>query len=216
MSTTDKIKELGPWFHQIEVEPGVWTRDIAPSPGPQPVNHPHDRWKIISQTLPEDMSGMSVLDAGCAEGYFAIEMAKRGAHVRAIDSSKKMIQRLDWVIQALELNSLNTYVMPIETLSPVDVYDMIFFIGTLYHLKSPLQGLEILAPLADTLYIETAVAEGEEPYLWFKPPQPGVHQIPKWFPTWSCVEQMLEYVGFQNIERLADPAKNRIIAIAKK
>ncbi|MEM8791386.1 MAG: magnesium protoporphyrin IX methyltransferase [Pseudomonadota bacterium] len=42
--------------------------------------------------LPEDLSGARVLDAGCGTGSFAIEAAKRGADVLAIDLSPTMIR----------------------------------------------------------------------------------------------------------------------------
>ena len=41
--------------------------------------------------LPEDLRGRRVLDAGCGTGALAIEAARRGAHVVAIDLSPKLV-----------------------------------------------------------------------------------------------------------------------------
>ena len=41
--------------------------------------------------LPEDLSGRRILDAGCGTGAFAIEAARRGAHVVAIDLSPTLV-----------------------------------------------------------------------------------------------------------------------------
>jgi len=41
--------------------------------------------------LPDDLSGKTVLDAGCGTGAFAIACARRGAHVTGIDLSPKLI-----------------------------------------------------------------------------------------------------------------------------
>ncbi len=41
--------------------------------------------------LPEDLSGQRVLDAGCGTGALAVEAAKRGAHVVAIDLSSTLL-----------------------------------------------------------------------------------------------------------------------------
>src|ERR1700684_2941122 len=41
--------------------------------------------------LPVDMTGVSLLDAGCGTGALAVEAAKRGAHVVAIDLSPTLV-----------------------------------------------------------------------------------------------------------------------------
>ena len=41
--------------------------------------------------LPEDLSGMRVLDAGCGTGALAVEAARRGAQVVAIDLSPTLV-----------------------------------------------------------------------------------------------------------------------------
>jgi hypothetical protein len=79
----------------------------------------------------------------------------------------------------------------------------VFFIAVLYHLKNPLLGLEKVAALSNTMILETIVAAGDEPYLWFKPPQAGVHNVPKWLPTVPCLEAMLRFVGYEDLESLA-------------
>jgi magnesium-protoporphyrin O-methyltransferase len=47
---------------------------------------------ILLSYLPDDLRGRRVLDAGCGTGAFAVEAAKRGAHVTAIDLSPTLIQ----------------------------------------------------------------------------------------------------------------------------
>ncbi|MEM1132873.1 MAG: magnesium protoporphyrin IX methyltransferase [Pseudomonadota bacterium] len=46
---------------------------------------------ILLDTLPTDMHGMRLLDAGCGTGALSIEAAKRGAHVVAVDVSQGLI-----------------------------------------------------------------------------------------------------------------------------
>jgi magnesium-protoporphyrin O-methyltransferase len=41
--------------------------------------------------LPEDMRGLRLLDAGCGTGALAVEAARRGAHVTAIDLSTTLV-----------------------------------------------------------------------------------------------------------------------------
>jgi magnesium-protoporphyrin O-methyltransferase len=42
--------------------------------------------------LPQDLSGLRILDAGCGTGALAVEAARRGAHVVAIDLSPTLVQ----------------------------------------------------------------------------------------------------------------------------
>jgi magnesium-protoporphyrin O-methyltransferase len=54
---------------------------------------------ILLSRLPENLSGTRILDAGCGTGALAVELAKRGAHVIAVDLSVTLIdlakERLD-------------------------------------------------------------------------------------------------------------------------
>lgn len=43
-------------------------------------------------SLIEQTSGVSILDAGCGEGYLSRILAKHGANITAIDYSKKMLE----------------------------------------------------------------------------------------------------------------------------
>ena len=211
MTIENSIKALGPWFHQIDIQ-GHFTRDIAPSSGPQPRNHPWERWAAIRDHLP-DLNGRRVLDLGCADGFFSIELARLGANVSAVDGAGRMVKRLRWAAKKLGVD-VNARVGTVEEIS--GSYDFILFIGVLYHLKNPLLGLERVAALADNMLIETTVAEGEEPYLWFKPPQEGVHHIPKWFPTLSCLEAMLRFVGYSDIRPLPYGSHSRAMYLCRK
>ncbi|MEM9739443.1 MAG: magnesium protoporphyrin IX methyltransferase [Pseudomonadota bacterium] len=42
--------------------------------------------------LPDEMSGLTLLDAGCGAGQLAVEAARRGAHVIAVDLSKTLVE----------------------------------------------------------------------------------------------------------------------------
>ena len=211
MTIEDSIVELGPWFHQIEIK-GRWTRDIAPAPGPQPRNHPHRRWEAIARHLP-DLRGAHVLDLGCADGYFSIELARLGAKVDSVDIGPGMIRRLQWAANELGLN-IEARTGTVEEID--GSWDAVFFIAVLYHLKNPLLGLEKVAALSNTMILETIVAPGDKPYLWLKPPQAGVHNIPKWLPTVPCLEAMLRFVGYEDLESLPPATENRVIYMCRK
>ncbi|MFK7755033.1 MAG: magnesium protoporphyrin IX methyltransferase [Sedimentitalea sp.] len=52
-----------------------------------------DRMRDVLLTqLPEDLRGARILDAGCGTGALAVELAKRGATVTAVDISPSLIE----------------------------------------------------------------------------------------------------------------------------
>ena len=212
-----QVAALGPWFHNIRLSPAIATREIAPSPGPQPADHPLRRWRVYENLLPADMSGMRVLDLGSADGFFAIEMARRGAHVLAQDVWGAMIARLRFAAQAAGLaGRIWTRVGDVTAIEAGERYDAILCLGLLYHLRHPFHDLEIIARASDLLWLETTLHPGEGSFIHFKPPAAGVHHIRKWFPTRACVRDMLEECGFTMIEDIPDPTPNRGSFLARR
>jgi len=210
-----KVDKIGPWFHSVEVADGVLTRAINPSPGPQPIDHPRQRWRSLEPHLPASMQGMKVLDIGSADGFFSIEFARRGANVVAIDAAGKMVDRVKFLAKHLKL-PIKAQVGQGETMDASETFDVVFNLGLLYHSRHPLLLLEKLAPLAPVMFLETTITQGEGSYLYFKPPQAGVHHIPKWFPTHNVVIEMLKFVGFTKFEVFDYETPDRLFLRAEK
>lgn len=93
---------------------------------------------------------------------------------------------------------------------------MFFCLGLLYWLKHPFLDVERISKVSDVLYIKSAIALSEEPYLYLKPPQESVHYIPKWFPTQSCIEEVLRFVNFAVVTNLQDPTSGQTSFVAKR
>ncbi|MDJ0918763.1 MAG: magnesium protoporphyrin IX methyltransferase [Woeseiaceae bacterium] len=51
-----------------------------------------DMRATLMSWLPEDLSGKTLLDAGCGTGALAVDAAKRGAHVIAIDVAANLVE----------------------------------------------------------------------------------------------------------------------------
>ncbi len=51
-----------------------------------------DMRRTLMSWLPNDLSGKRLLDAGCGTGTLAVEAARRGAHVVAIDLSPTLVK----------------------------------------------------------------------------------------------------------------------------
>ncbi len=89
----DRRGELETYFDHTAVE--AWKRLTSDAPVSrirETVRAGRDRMRAeLLSRLPEDLSGRSVLDAGCGTGAMAIELARRGAAVTAIDLSAKLV-----------------------------------------------------------------------------------------------------------------------------
>jgi len=131
----EKIKELGPWRHDIELQNGIRTRSDR-----LPGYDAEGRWKsLISRMFPEDMTGLTVLDVGCNTGFYSIKMKKRGAkRVVAIDNAEKNIRQAaflsEWYNVKLEIikKDLLEYVLTTN-----EQFDYIIFSRVFYHLRYP-------------------------------------------------------------------------------
>ncbi len=87
-------EELEDYFDRTAVE--AWKRltSDAPVSGIRAtVRAGRDRMRTtLLDWLPDDLSGRFVLDAGCGTGAFAVEAARRGAAVTAIDLSPSLVE----------------------------------------------------------------------------------------------------------------------------
>ena len=60
---------------------------------PREINEAYDCWErgILRNNLPSAIKGKNALDLGCGIGRIAVELAKAGAHVAAVDISRSML-----------------------------------------------------------------------------------------------------------------------------
>jgi tRNA (mo5U34)-methyltransferase len=196
------------WFQRIEVLPGFF------SPGwsdPAVEKLPH-------YGLPEDLTGMRVLDIGCAEGFFSFEAERRGAReVIAIDSFPDSVRRFNIVREARQSRA-TAFLMNVYDLDPkrLGTFDLVLFYGVFYHLRHPQLALErIRSVCTGTMLFQTHILE--EPSVrgapWAKFHPHGLLSGAKkelWDPTvfWlfnsaACLA-MLEHVGFTGVEALTE------------
>ncbi len=89
--------------------------------------------------LPQDMTGLRILDAGCGTGTFAVEAARRGATVVAIDIARSLVEtaaeritdpairnRITWHVGDMTRSDLGTFdhMLAMDSIIHYDARDM--------------------------------------------------------------------------------------------
>ncbi len=210
-----RIEALGPWFHNMELK-GVWT-----APDHFLGNYPHVKWKRFADAIPADLSGRKVLDVGCNGGFYSIEMKRRGAaRVVGLDTDE------DYLAQARFAAEVSGLDIEFRRLSVYDVgslgekFDIVLFMGVLYHLRHPLLALDLIREhvAGDMLVFQSmqrgakavaAIAENysiKEVEHFDRPEYPKLHFVEQrysddptnwWVPNRACAEAMLRASGFR-------------------
>ncbi len=205
------------WFHSIDLGNGIVT------PG---VDRSARRLKGIH--MPESLAGLSVLDVGTFDGFYAFEAERRGGRVTATDTAvwrNPQIGRAGFDLARRVLgSSVQDHEIDVMELSPETVgkFDVVLFLGVLYHLPDPLSALERIASVTRTqLIMETHVdlLGSRRPAAAFYPRDELQGDASNWWgPNLAAGKGMLEAVGFARVElvfvspwptRLARAAKHR-------
>jgi tRNA (mo5U34)-methyltransferase len=189
------------WYHQIDLGHGVIT------PGS---DNTLARMAMIG--LPGNLSGKSVLDIGAWDGAFSFEAERRGAaRVVAVDSfswsgpgwgSKAGFDCARRVLGSkVEDREIDVLDLSPET---VGVFDLVLFLGVLYHMKHPLLALERVASVCRgqlILWTHIGLAHIDRPAAAFYPHDELNNDPTNWWgPNPAAVIGMLETVGFARAE----------------
>ncbi len=210
-----RVAELGPWFHNMTLN-GVQT-----APDHFLGDYPAFKWRNFAQAVPADLTGKTVLDIGCNGGFYSIEMKRRGAaRVVGIDSDDEYLEQARFASQVcgadLELHKMSVY----DVAQLQERFDLVIFMGVLYHLRHPLLALDLLhehvvkdlllfqslqrgsedVPVLEEDYpfAETEIFEQAGfPRMFFIENRYSNDNTNWWFPNRACVEAMLRSAGFQ-------------------
>lgn len=162
--------------------------------------------------MPADLTGKSVLDVGAWDGFFSFEAERRGAaRVLATDA---FVWGLPGMKGGFDLakTALNSKVeerlIAIEDTSPetVGMFDLVLFLGVLYHLPHPFLGILRLASVTKTMaIIETYVdlIDVPRPAMVFYPGR-TLNDDPTnyWGPNPACVVSMCKEAGFREVRAI--------------
>ena len=153
--------ELGPWFHNLHLPGGEQTAPDHPLG-----DFPAFKWRQIAPHVPADLSGARALDIGCNAGFYSFELAARGASVLAVDLDERYLRQARWASEQLDpRNRVEFRRMSVYALAELDErFDLVLFLGVLYHLRHPLLALDIVADrVGGRLVLQTLTMPGDAP-----------------------------------------------------
>ncbi|MGZ4666103.1 MAG: class I SAM-dependent methyltransferase [Frankiaceae bacterium] len=201
--TTDDLRaasERITWFHTMDLGGGVRTHGV------------YDPTRTLPRLrLPERLDGRTVLDVGAWDGFYSFEMERRGADVLATD-------HFSWTGEGwgtkdgflLARDALRSRVRDLD-IDPTELtaeavggtYDIVLFLGVLYHLRDAMSVLDRLRNVTgDLLVLETEVGMllTKRPAADFHP-ETGLNNDPTnwWAPNVPATVGMLRAAGFRDV-----------------
>lgn len=206
------------WYHTIELPHGVVT--------PGRVDH---RNQLHHYGLPEDMTGMRVLDVATYDGFWAFEFERRGAEVVAIDlaSTADVDKSRNWndaydemstptplgqgfkICHELLGSKVKKEISSVYDIRPdrLGKFDLVFTSDLLIHLRDPLAAMEAIWTMTDKVAIFADVFHPELEALKSKSAlvefcHSGASDM-WWRPSTSCYRFWLRLARFSRIEEVS-------------
>jgi tRNA (mo5U34)-methyltransferase len=214
------IERLAPWFHNLHLPDGTQTH-----PTHELGDFPTCKWRLIAPHLPADLRGWTVLDVGCNAGFYSFELARRGAAVTAVDCDPHYLRQARWaagrygLAGSIEFQQRQVY----ELVQLRRRWDLVLFLGVIYHLRYPLLGLDIVSRCTERLLVmqsltmpglevepvpdNLALQEREQltqpgwPKMAFLERSLAGDHTNWWAPNHACVEAMLRSAGLAIVGR---------------
>ncbi|WP_029009570.1 TIGR04290 family methyltransferase [Azospirillum halopraeferens] len=213
-----RVRELGQWFHNIDLK-GVQT-----APDHFLGDYPRVKWQRFAHAIPQDLSGMSVLDIGCNGGFYSIEMKRRGAaRVVGVDYDDAYLAQARFAAEVsgadIEFRRLSVY----DVAQLGERFDLVLFMGVFYHLRHPLLALDLIREhVAGDLVVFQSMMRGasdvepvrDDYHFWEtdhfeRPGYPRMVFVENrycgdetnwWIPNRAGAEAMLRSAGFRVID----------------
>ena len=205
----EKVKSVPFWGHSIDLGQGITT----------PGRVMNNLSTVKKLQLPDDLSGKRVLDIGAWDGFYSFECEKKGAEVVAIDNlcrmqkedekeysdlgNKGFLVAKEILNSNVEYRDMDVYDISREELG---VFDIVLFLGVLYHLKYPLLALEKISTICkDTLILESAYwkSVSQKPLIRYAEGDSFNQDPTNWhIPNIPALESMLRDVGFKKVDVL--------------
>src|SRR5262245_56397540 len=189
------------WYHTIDFGGGIVSKGADDT-----------AVRLSRLDLPASLSGRTVLDVGAWDGFFSFEAERRGA-ARVVATDSYSWGGAGWGTKAgfeLAREALGSHVEDVEVdvmdLDPsrLGTFDVVLFLGVLYHMRDPVGALERAASMTGGLLVvetEVGMLLNRQPAAAFYPGDELAGDHTNWWaPNPAAVVGMLRAVGFRDVE----------------
>jgi tRNA (mo5U34)-methyltransferase len=196
------FEEKSGWWHSFELPNGRVIDGVNTLEGL--------RNRLAQFPIPENLTGKRVLDIGAWDGWFSFEMERRGARVVAVDNwdNPRFREVHQLLASKVEYLQLDMYELTPERIGQ---FDIVLFLGVLYHLKHPLLALErVCALTTDLAAVDSFVIQerhrpnsdvGRRPIMEFYETNEFGGQTDNWVgPSVPCLMAFCRTAGFAQVE----------------
>lgn len=151
------------WFYPFELPDGRKTRMYIPDD----MATIHETrltmiFSVLDAMFANQWPQATALDVACHEGYFAINLARRGCRdVLGIDIRKENVEGAELMRSVYGLSNLRLDERDVLSLEPAEYghFDVVLMLGLLYHLENPIKAIRVArAHTARVCLIETQIA----------------------------------------------------------
>ena len=214
-----RIAAVPYWYHKIPLPDGIVT------PGWAPLN-------VDAYRVPADLTGKRILDVGAWDGFWTFKAFRRGTGrlspsmtsqtYAATFPNRRAAPGTTLIFAATALGyddhrcqRINMTVYEVKP-EQTGMFDIVFFFGTIYHLRHPLLALDQLSAVCtEQIFVESAVCDDYSPYRggfghgypggqivaeFYPDDEYGGNETNWWVPTVHCLAGMVRAAGFDEVE----------------
>jgi tRNA (mo5U34)-methyltransferase len=209
----DRVAAVAFWWHTIDLGDGIVTPGAKGGPE-------HMQKELASLGLP-DLRGRSVLDIGAWDGFYSFAAERLGA--------ARVVSLDHYAWEQPELGEGRGYELAHDALgssaekrhadfmscdlAALGRFDVVLFLGVLYHLEDPLRGMRRVYELTD----DVAVIESEAMELRGRTRRPLAEFFPFdehvgdpttwWVPNLAAIEALCLAAGFSRVRAIKEPPR---------
>jgi len=223
-----KLWNLAPWMYKFQFTEKIFSPIVLDE-----LSEIHDTGKKIifsklDKIYENKWNELDCLDIGCNEGYFSFELCKRGVKkVTGFDARPINIEKANLVKNYFDYKNSEFFVNDINLIESEKLgkYDLVLFLGLLYHIENPMLILRKVRDLTRKLcVIDTQITRFNDKITmgWgikendketfdsialveektFENSITGSITGLSFVPNKSSLLKMLKYAGFQQVEIL--------------